>query len=269
VYAARRAFQFSSTAIAVPSTMHIAIEVAQAPTGSVITLLASPNGSPTRSSTPAARTIPVQISAATLATTVAPRLASSSRPYGARVAVRGAWVRLGSVPSTPAGLRQTVRMRLHLVVASAALALTAPLLAACGSNESSSSSSGSYCDELKADKSYFEGISGSSNSDLSSLDQVFQRMHTLAADAPDSVSADWKTLDGAITTMQNALKDAGLKPSDLASLQSGKVPPGVDPSKLASLAPKLQELSSSDVSTAAKNIAADAKKNCNVDLSGN
>jgi hypothetical protein len=159
-------------------------------------------------------------------------------------------------------------MRLHLVVASAALALTAPLLGACGSN-GSSSSSGSYCDELKADKSYFDGISGNSNSDLSSLDQVFQRMHTLAADAPDSVSDDWKTLDGAITTMENALKDAGLKPSDLASLQSGKIPPGVDPSKLASLAPKLQSLSSSDVSTAAKNIAADAKKNCNVDLSGN
>jgi hypothetical protein len=164
-------------------------------------------------------------------------------------------------------LRQTVGMRLNLVIATATLGLTAPLLAACGGG-SGSSGSGGYCDELKADKSYFESISGSS-SDLSSLDQVFQRMHQLAADAPDSVSADWKTLDGAISTMENALKDAGLKPSDLASLQSGQVPKGVDPSKLAALAPKLQSLSSSDVSKAADNIAADAKKNCSVDLTGN
>jgi hypothetical protein len=95
---------------------------------------------------------------------------------------------------------------------------------------------------------------------------VFSRVHTLAADAPDSVSADWKTLDTAITTMENALKDAGIQPSDLAAMQSGSMPPNVDPSKLQALVPKLQALSSSNVSDAADRIAADAKKSCGIDL---
>ncbi len=92
-------------------------------------------------------------------------------------------------------------------------------------------------------------------------------MHTLAADAPANVADDWKTLDGAVTTIESALKDAGIKPSDLAKMQKGQIPPGADLSKLKDLAPKLQSLNTSDVSDAAKNISDDAKKSCNVDLS--
>ena len=160
-------------------------------------------------------------------------------------------------------------MRLNAVIGSATLALAATLLVACGSSDSSSTaSSGGYCDELKADKTYFESLSGS-NADLSNFNQVFAKVHTLAADAPANVADDWKTLDGAITTIEGALKEAGLKPSDLAGLQSGKVPQGADLSKLQSLLPKLQSLNSTDVSDAAKNISDDAKKSCNVDLTSN
>src|SRR4029078_4119237 len=60
VNAGRVAFQLSKTAMAVPSTMHITIDVAHAPTGSVITESGSPNGSPTRSSVAVCRTIPGQ-----------------------------------------------------------------------------------------------------------------------------------------------------------------------------------------------------------------
>ena len=109
-------------------------------------------------------------------------------------------------------------MRINAVIGSMTLALTATVLAACGSSGGGSSSSGGYCDELKADKTYFESLSGS-NADISNLDQVFEKVHTLAADAPDNVSDDWKTLDDAITTIETALSDAGLKPSDLAALQ--------------------------------------------------
>ncbi len=156
-------------------------------------------------------------------------------------------------------------MRINAVIGSLTLAFTATLLAACGSDGSGSSSSGSYCDELKADKTYFESLSGS-NADLSNLDTVFAKVHTLAGDAPDSVSDDWKTLDDAISTIETAFKDAGIKASDLEAMQKGQVPKGVDMSKLQELAPKLQALSSGDVTTAANNIAADAKKNCGVDL---
>jgi hypothetical protein len=137
-------------------------------------------------------------------------------------------------------------MRINVAIGAATLALTATVLTACGGGNSGSSASGGYCDELKADKTYFDSLSGS-NSDVSNLDTVFTKVHELAADAPDNVSADWKTLDGAITTIEDALSSAGLKASDLAALQKGQVPKGFDPSKLQAIAPKLQALSSSDV----------------------
>ena len=156
-------------------------------------------------------------------------------------------------------------MRRNAVIGSLTLALAATVLVGCGSNDSGSSSSGDYCDELKADKAYFESLSGS-DADMSNIDQVFAKVHTLADDAPDNVADDWKTLDDAISTIETALKDAGLKPSDLAAMQKGQMPQGVDLSKLQELAPKLQSLSSGDVTTAANNIAADAKKTCDLDL---
>lgn len=160
-------------------------------------------------------------------------------------------------------------MRFNAVVGALTLSLAATVLAGCGSSNSSggASSSGDYCSELKADKAYFQGLTGD-GSDAGKLDEVFQRIHQVAGDAPDNVSADWKTLDGAITTLENALKQAGIKPSDLASMQSGKLPPNVDPAKLQALLPKLQQLDSQDVSDAADRIAADAKKTCKVDLNG-
>jgi len=159
-------------------------------------------------------------------------------------------------------------MRISVVIGSVALTLAATGLTACGSDSSSDSSAsgGDYCSELKADQAFFNDLSGSS-SDPAQLDQVFERMHTLADKAPDEVADDWKTLDGAFTTLESALSDAGIKPSDLAALQNGQVPKGVDPSKLQSIAPKLQSLSSSDVTDAAKRISDDAKKTCGVDLS--
>jgi hypothetical protein len=160
-------------------------------------------------------------------------------------------------------------MRIHGVIGIVALSVASTVLVGCGSNNSSGSSAsgGDYCSELKTDKAYFQGLSGT-GSDAGKLDEVFQRIHSLAGDAPDNVSADWKTLDGAVTTLENALQQAGIKPSDLASMQAGKMPPNVDPSKLQALLPKLQELNSQDVSDAADRISADAKKSCGVDLNG-
>jgi hypothetical protein len=156
-------------------------------------------------------------------------------------------------------------MRINALIGAVALTLSATTLAACGSS-GGSNSAGAYCTQLKADKAYFESLSGGS-SNVSGLGDVFSRVHALAAAAPDNVSADWKTLDAAVTTMENALKDAGIQPSDLAALQSGSLPPNVDPTKLQALVPKLQALSSSKVSDAANRISADAKKSCGIDLS--
>ncbi|MGC4110781.1 MAG: hypothetical protein QM747_10235 [Nocardioides sp.] len=157
-------------------------------------------------------------------------------------------------------------MRTSTAIGALALTMTATLLAGCGGGGSKTGASGDYCSDLKADKAYFESFSGA-NADLSKLDVVFARMHTLAAEAPSNISAEWKTLDGALTTLQSALKEAGIKPSDLAAMQNGQMPQGADLAKLQALVPKLQALSSTDVSTAGDKITADAKASCNVDLS--
>lgn len=156
-------------------------------------------------------------------------------------------------------------MRVNVVIGAVVLTLTGGLLAGCGGGGGDSSASGGYCTDLKADKTYFAALSGS-NADVSKLNDVFREAHKLAGEAPDSVAADWKILDGAISTIESALKAAGLKISDLTALQNGHVPQGVDVSKLQALAPELQKLSSSDVTTAADHISADAKKSCGVDL---
>ncbi len=160
-------------------------------------------------------------------------------------------------------------MRINAVIGATALAFTATVLVACGSSDSSSSasaSSGSYCDELKADKTYFESLNGS-NGDLSNFDQVFAKVHTLAADAPDNVADDWKTLDGAVTTIESPpSRKPASSPATWRGSRRARYPQGADLSKLQQLLPKLQSLNSTDVSDAAKNISDDAKKSCGIDL---
>ena len=149
-------------------------------------------------------------------------------------------------------------MRTPIVVAALALSLSS--LTACGSDSSSA-----YCKELKSDKAYFASFSGS-NPDLSKLDNAFDRLHSLADKAPDEIADDWKTLDGAITSITNALKDAGISFADIAKMQQGQIPKGADPQKLAALAPKLQAMSTAKVEKASKNIEKHAKDTCNVTL---
>jgi len=148
-------------------------------------------------------------------------------------------------------------------IAFAALTLTLASLTGCGSGSSGADSS--YCKELKADKAYFASFN-SGNPDISKLDEAFNRMHSLADKAPDAVKDDWKTLDTALTSITDALKDAGISFADIAKMQQGQIPKGADPQKLAALAPKLQEMSSAKLETASKNIEKHAKSTCKVTL---
>jgi cytochrome c556 len=147
-------------------------------------------------------------------------------------------------------------------IALAALALTLGSLTACGSDSGSGSA---YCKELKADKAYFKSFSGS-NPDVSKLDDAFNRLHSLADKSPDEIKSDWKTLDDAITSITQALKDAGISFGDIAKMQQGQVPKGVDPQKLTDLAPKLQAMGSAKVKKASDAIEKHAKDTCKVTL---
>jgi hypothetical protein len=147
-------------------------------------------------------------------------------------------------------------------IAAAALALSISSLTACGG---SSGADSAYCKELKTDKTYFSSLSGSSP-DVGKLDEAFKRLHSLADKAPDDVKDDWKTLDSAITSITDALKDAGISFADIAKMQQGQIPKGADPTKLAALAPKLEAMSSDKVEKASKAIEKHAKSTCKVTL---
>jgi hypothetical protein len=135
------------------------------------------------------------------------------------------------------------------------------MLSGCGSGGSSA-----YCKELKSDKAYFDSFSGSSP-DIGKLDEAFKRMHSLADKAPDSVSDDWKVIDNALTTIEKALKEAGVSFEDLAKIQKGQTPTGVNVAKLQALAPKLESLGGAKFTKASKHIEKQAKDTCKVDLS--
>ncbi len=152
----------------------------------------------------------------------------------------------------------------------AGLALAASVLTGCGgggSDDTGATDTETYCTQLKADKKYFNAFGGG-DIDPSQFDEALDRFHALADAAPEDIAQDWDVLDGTLSKVERALAEAGIKTEDLAGLQEGEVPKGVDMGKLAGLAPKLQELNSPELQDAAKAIQTHAKKECDVDLRG-
>lgn len=150
-------------------------------------------------------------------------------------------------------------MKLSAALAGTVLACSG--IAGCGGSASSNGggNAASYCSDLKKANQNFTALRAG---DLSKLDSAFNTFHTLAKEAPAKISADWKTIDGAVSTMQQGFKDAGISFKDLGQLQQGKVPPGVDVTKLAGLSATLAKFNDPKFKTASDNIAKDAKDVC-------
>jgi cytochrome c556 len=148
-------------------------------------------------------------------------------------------------------------------MALASAVLLASTLAACGGGDGGGEDS-AYCKDLKKASKTFGDLN--SGDDLGALDEAFKTFHKLADEAPSDIDEDWKKLDGAITTVEKALKDAGLTFADLAKIQQGQTPEGVDTSKLQGLASEMSKLSSENFTKASKAIETHAKKTCKVDL---
>ena len=149
------------------------------------------------------------------------------------------------------------------------LVLAAGTLTGCGGDDADTGATDTetYCTQLKADKKYFSAFSGG-DVDPSQFGEALDRFHTLADAAPDDIAQEWDVLDGTLSKVERALAEAGIETEDLAGLQEGEVPKGVDMGKLAGLAPKLQELNSPELQDAAKAIQTHAKSACDVDLQG-
>lgn len=153
-------------------------------------------------------------------------------------------------------------MKIPMALASAVL--LASTLAACGGGDGGGGEDSDYCKDLKKASKTFGNLS--SGNDLGELDAAFGTFHKLADEAPSEIDKDWKKLDGAITTVEKALKDAGLSFADLDKIQKGQMPENVDASKLQGLANEMTKLSGSDFTAASKAIEKHAKETCKVDL---
>src|SRR3982751_651724 len=95
-------------------------------------------------------------------------------------------------PSAPHIRRHPMRI-LPTATTVAVLAMAAATLGACGSDDEKKADTPSdYCQELKSDKVYFQSLNGS-DPDLSKLDTLFEKMHSLAAAAPSDIAAGRKT----------------------------------------------------------------------------
>ena len=151
----------------------------------------------------------------------------------------------------------------------AGLVLAAGALTGCGGDDADTGATDTetYCTQLKADKEYFNAFGGG-DIDPSQFGEALDRFHALADAAPDDIAQEWDVLDGTLSKVERALAEAGIEIEDLAGLEKGEVPKGVDMGKLAGLAPKLQELNSPELQESADAIQTHAKKTCDVDLKG-
>ncbi|MFL6090598.1 MAG: hypothetical protein ACJ71Z_10710 [Aeromicrobium sp.] len=142
--------------------------------------------------------------------------------------------------------------------AAIASAVLLAALSGCGGGDGPDSD---YCKDLETAAPKFAALR---TNDTAQLEDVFKASHQLADEAPGAVKDDWAVLDNGMTDIEKALKDAGVKFSDFAQLQQGKIPEGVDVEKLQGLPAKFQKLDSPAFDKASKNIGQHAKDVCKV-----
>lgn len=152
--------------------------------------------------------------------------------------------------------------RILSAVAAAALGLC--LLTACGDDSGDKAAgSGDYCKDLKSTKKEVDALK---DGDFSDLQKTTDAMHKLADEAPDEIKKDWDTLVKGVDKLVAALKKAGLDDADMATLQSGQIPDGVDMAALQGLMTEIQALDTPEFQKAGDAINKHAKDECDVDL---
>ena len=139
----------------------------------------------------------------------------------------------------------------------AALTFGASVLTGC------SGGTEAYCDALKETAEDFEALDAGN---FDNFDDFVDRSRDLASEAPDEVADEWNTVADALDGLVDALAEAGVEPGDMAGIQAGDVPEGVDQAKLAESLGKIQALGSEEVTKATETISTHAKDECGVDL---
>ena len=118
-----------------------------------------------------------------------------------------------------------------------------------------------YCSQLREDRKEFAEMLESESS--SALLGNLPMLHDLAEKSPDDLSDDWQTYLRAVEGLDDAIKDAGVKPSDF---NGGKAPPGLSKDDQQEIAEAAGQITTEEVITAATNIEQQARDVCKVNL---
>ena len=145
-----------------------------------------------------------------------------------------------------------VLRRLGAVVAST---LLVPL-AGCGEN-----SIESYCSEVSAHREELAEMVESTSA--SALLSHLPMLHDLAESAPEDIADEWQVFNGALDDLDQAISDAGVKPSDF---EDGKPPAGLSAAERKAITDAAGQIRSDDVVQAATGIEQQARDVCKVNF---
>lgn len=168
-------------------------------------------------------------------------------------------------------------MKRHLAL-SASATLLAGLLVGCGggdeggegsadggSGDSGSSEAEDYCTALEQAEEDLGALDGG---DVGEFESAIETLRGVAEQAPEEVSGDWDVLIGAVTTLEDALTEAGLEFADLTTLNPAQLPEGVTQQDLQQVVQAAQEFSAPEVQQAGTAISTHAEEECGVQLGG-
>ncbi len=150
--------------------------------------------------------------------------------------------------------------RSRILVATTALSMSF-LVGGCGGGTEA------YCEDLRAAEDQFAAFDGATP-DADQFEDAIASFRTLGEEAPEEVAQDWEVFLGAFDDLESALDDAGIAFSDLAGIQEGELPEGVDQEALAELGAEIESLGGAEVEEAGTAIEEHASSECDVDLSG-
>ena len=142
--------------------------------------------------------------------------------------------------------------RLAATVLTLALSVT---LCGCGDQEEQ------YCDALRKDRTRIDEIINASGGDA--LLEGLPVFRDLADEAPDDLTDEWQTFLNALEGLQDALRDAGVKPSEF---RDGKIPASVTGDDRRTIAAAADTLSSPPVVSAVSGIETQGRDVCKVNL---
>jgi hypothetical protein len=118
-----------------------------------------------------------------------------------------------------------------------------------------------YCSQLEKDRKEFAEMLESDSS--SALLGNLPMLRDLAEKSPDDLSDEWQTYLTAIEGLDEAIENAGVKPSDF---DDGKPPPGLSEADKKAIAEAAGQITTDEVIAAASGIEQQARDVCKVNL---